>query len=82
MYMTKAIILEWKVKEGDWIEEHQEVMEIEMEKIKSDVEAMASGFVHIVVASGNEASVGEVVGLLAESKEELETLQKESPKEE
>ena len=61
--MTKAIILEWKVKEGDWVEEHQEVMEIETEKVKSDLEAMASGFVYIVVASGNEVSVGEVVGL-------------------
>ena len=81
MTMTEATVVEWKVTEGEWVEERQAVMEIETEKIKCDVEATASGFVHILVAKGNKVPVGRVVGLLAESKEELEALQKEPPKE-
>ena len=81
MTMTEATLVEWKVREGEWVEEHQAVMEIETEKIKCDVETTAPGFVHILVAKGNKVPVGRVVGLLAESKEELEALQKEPPKE-
>lgn len=81
MTMTEATIVGWKVSEGEWVEEHQAVMEIETEKIKCDVEATTSGFVHILVDKGNKVPVGRVVGLLAKSKEELEALQKEPPKE-
>jgi len=81
MTMTEATIVGWKVSEGEWVEEHQAVMEIETEKIKCDVEATTSGFVHILVDKGNKVPVGRVVGLLAESKEELEALQKEPAKE-
>jgi len=52
---------------------------IESEKISNDIEAETSGFVHILVKEGNQAEVGSVVGLIAETKEELAELQKEKP---
>jgi len=81
MAVGDATIIEWKVKEGEWVEEHQVVVVIEVEKIRSDVEAPVAGFVHILLEEGSTASVGKVIGLIAESSEELEALQKESPKE-
>lgn len=78
---SEATLVEWKAKEGDWVEQGSVVLEIETEKINSDVEAEASGFLHILVEEGDKAPVGRVVGLIAETREELETLQKEPPKE-
>ena len=81
MTMTEATLVGWMVSEGEWVEEHQALLEIETEKVSYNVEARASGFVHILVEKGNKVRVGRVVGLLAESKEELGALQKEPPRE-
>jgi len=81
MIMKSATVVEWKAKEGELVERGDIVLTIETEKIRWDVEAEASGFLHILVQEGNEASIGTVVGLIAESKEELAVLQKETPKE-
>jgi pyruvate dehydrogenase E2 component (dihydrolipoamide acetyltransferase) len=79
MTMTEAKLVEWKAKEGDWVEKGNIVLTIETEKITWEVEAVGSGFLHILVAKDNNAEVGDVVGLLAETREELEGLQKEHP---
>ena len=74
-------LVEWKAKEGDWIEQGNIVLEVTTEKITSDVEAEISGYLHILVEEGNEAPIGSVVGLIAKTKEELEVIQRERPKE-
>lgn len=79
MIMSEAKLVEWKVEEGDWLEKGSIVLTIETEKISWDVEATASGFLHIVVDKGNVAVVGTIVGYIAETKGELETLQKTHP---
>ena len=73
-------IIEWKVKEGDRVERGSVVLVVETEKIRHDVEAEASGFLHILVEEGNEAEIGSAAGLIAETKEELAALQKEAPR--
>jgi pyruvate dehydrogenase E2 component (dihydrolipoamide acetyltransferase) len=78
---TEATLVEWKFKEGDQVEKGSVVLEIETEKIKTDIEAEASGFLHILVGEGEKVEVGRVVGLLAGTEEELAALQKEPPKE-
>jgi len=72
-------IVEWKVKEGDRVERGSVVLVVETEKIRHDVEAEASGFLHILVEEGNEAEIGSAAGLIAETEEELAALQKEAP---
>jgi len=74
-------LVEWKTKEGNRIEQGSVVLVITAEKITSDVEAEASGYLHILVEEGNEAPIGSTVGLIAETKEELEAIQRETPKE-
>lgn len=79
--VTEVRLVEWKAKEGQWVDEGSVVLIIETEKTEWSVEAAASGFLHILVKEGGKAQIEEVVGLLAETKDELEELQKESPQE-
>ena len=81
MSMTEATLVEWKAKEGNQVEKGDVVLVIETEKTQWEVEAATSGFVHILVNEEVTAPVSRVVGLIAGSKEELETLQKEPAKE-
>ncbi len=78
--MQKPTLIEWKAKEGDRVEQGSSILVIETEKIRSDIETTASGFLHILIEEGNEAEVSSVVGLVAETQAELETLQKELPR--
>lgn len=77
--VTEFRLVEWKAKEGDWVENGNIVLQIETEKTQWDVEAEISGFLHILIAEGNKAEVGTVVGVLAETNEELKEVQRESP---
>ncbi|MFC1931997.1 biotin/lipoyl-containing protein, partial [Chloroflexota bacterium] len=79
MAVADATIIEWKVKEGEQVAEKQVVVVIETEKLRNDVETPAAGFIHIMMQEGDNAPVGKVIGIIAESKEELESLQKETP---
>jgi pyruvate dehydrogenase E2 component (dihydrolipoamide acetyltransferase) len=81
MTMTEATLVEWKVKEGDRVEKGDIVLSIQTEKIKWDMEASASGYVHILVEVDVTAPVGRVVGLIAETAEDLEALQREPVRE-
>ncbi len=69
-------LVEWKVKEGDKVEKGIVVLVVETEKIRHDIEAEASGFLHILVEAGKEAPIGSTAAMIAETKEELEALKK------
>jgi pyruvate/2-oxoglutarate dehydrogenase complex dihydrolipoamide acyltransferase (E2) component len=81
MQTGDVTLTEWKAKEGDHVEKGSVVLEIETAKINWDVEASVSGLLHILVAENEKAAIGRVVGLIAQTREELETLQKEPPRE-
>ncbi len=72
-------LIEWCAKEGEWVEKGKVVLIVETEKIRHDVPAKASGFLHILVKEGSDAPISSAAGFLAETKEELTTLQKEEP---
>ena len=69
-------LVEWKAQEGDQVEKGSVVLVVETEKIRHDIEAEASGFLHILVEAGKEAPIGSAAAFIAETKEELATLQK------
>jgi pyruvate dehydrogenase E2 component (dihydrolipoamide acetyltransferase)/2-oxoglutarate dehydrogenase E2 component (dihydrolipoamide succinyltransferase) len=81
MAVADATIIEWKVKEGEKVTEKQVAVVIETEKLSYEVEAPAAGFIHIVLNEGDTAPMGRAIGIIAETKEELEALQKAVPKE-
>jgi len=72
-------VVEWKFKEGEKVAKGSVVLVVETEKIRHDVEAEASGFLHILVAEGYEAPIGSAAGLIAETEEELAILQGGAP---
>ncbi len=69
-----ATIVEWKAHEGDWVEKGAVVAALETQKVEWNVEAEDAGYLHIIVDEGEKAAVGRVIGVLAESREELEKL--------
>ena len=79
MAVADATIIEWKSKEGDRVEERQVVVVIETEKVMSEVESPGAGRLHIIMGEGELASAGHVIGMLAETEEELAKVQKEMP---
>lgn len=79
MQMTEATLVEWKVSEGGRIEKGDVVLTIETEKTQWEVEAAASGLVHILVPAEETAPVARVVGMIIETEAELEKLRKEPP---
>ena len=81
MSMTEATVSDWKAREGDRVEAGEVVLEIETDKTEWEIEATASGFLHILVKEDVTAPVGRVVGLLAETEEELRALQQEPVRE-
>jgi len=78
MTMQDALLVEWKVSEGDQIDAGSIVLVIETAKTQWEVEASAAGFVHILIPADERAEVARVVGLIVETKEELEKIQKET----
>ena len=76
MSVDEVNLLEWKVGEGDTVEQGDTVLVVETQKTEWNIEAEGSGFLHIVVEAGSKAQIGAVVGIIAETREELETLQK------
>ncbi len=79
MAVADATVVEWKSKEGDRVEERQVVVVIETEKVMSEVESPGAGLLHIIMGEGELASAGHVIGMLAETEEELAKVQKETP---
>ena len=79
MQMTEATLVEWKVSEGGRVEKGDVVLTIETEKTEWEVEAAASGLVHILMPAEITAPVARVVGMIVETDAELEKLRKEPP---
>lgn len=79
MTMKEAKVVAWAFPEGDRVEAGQVVLQVETAKVTHDVEAQASGFLHILAAPGETYPVGAAVGQLAETEEELARLQVETP---
>lgn len=72
-------LVEWKAAEGNLVKQGDIVLVVSVGKITADVEAEASGYLHILLPEESEAAIGSTIGLIAKSKEELERLQKEQP---
>lgn len=72
--MVSGKIVEWKKNEGEQVNEKEIIMVIETEKVTYEVESTGTGLLHIVVAPDVEVPVSEVVGVIAETKEEYDKI--------
>lgn len=69
--MTEGKIIEWKKREGEWVEKGEVLFVFETEKVAFEVEAPQSGLLAKILADVDEVvPVGGVVGILVEKGEE------------
>src|SRR5262245_15614769 len=69
-------LVEWLVREGQYVTAGQALFVLETDKGVQDIEAFQNGFVRrIVYAAGSEPQIGDVVAILADSIDEsIETV--------
>jgi pyruvate dehydrogenase E2 component (dihydrolipoamide acetyltransferase) len=65
--MTEGTVQQWHRKNGERIEQGQLLLTIETDKATFDIEAPASGTVHILVPEGQEVRVGTVIGEIGDA---------------
>jgi pyruvate dehydrogenase E2 component (dihydrolipoamide acetyltransferase) len=69
--MTEGKIVEWKKREGEWVNKGEILFVFETEKVAFEVEAPQSGFLAKILAQVDETvPIGGVVGLLIEKEGE------------
>jgi pyruvate dehydrogenase E2 component (dihydrolipoamide acetyltransferase) len=72
--METGKILEWKTGEGEEVKEGAILLIVETEKITYEVEAPATGLLHIIVAAEEEVPVAELIAVIAADKAELDSV--------
>ena len=68
--MEEGTIAEWLVADGDAVQSGSAVLRIETDKTETDVEAAASGRLHVVAEVGGTFACGERIGWFLEDGEE------------
>jgi pyruvate dehydrogenase E2 component (dihydrolipoamide acetyltransferase) len=77
--MEEGRLVEWKVSEGDEVQQGDVVAEIETDKANMDVEALGSGVLRkIVVQEGETVPVGALIGVIAGADEDIGDLLQEA----
>lgn len=72
--MTEGKIVSWAKSPGDKIAKGETVLVVESDKADMDVESFYEGYLAtILVEAGQDAPVGQAIGLLAETEAEIET---------
>jgi pyruvate dehydrogenase E2 component (dihydrolipoamide acetyltransferase) len=79
MAMKQGKVVEWRVNQGDRVEKGQVIMVIETEKVTYEIEAPAAGYLHQVAELKKTVPVNQVVAWIAETEQELTSLQPEAP---
>ena len=68
--LTEGEIVEWKVKVGDFVNDHQALLEVETDKAVAEVPSPKAGYVISVKGEpGDIINVGEVIAVIGEKNE-------------
>lgn len=62
--MTEGRILSWRKRDGERVERGEVLAEIETDKVNVEIEAEASGVLHIAVPEGQVVPVGQVIAYI------------------
>ena len=77
--MTEGKIVEWLKNPGDKVERGESVLVAESDKADMDVESFQDGFLAaVLMPAGSTAPVGETIGLIVESEDEIALFQKQN----
>ena len=74
--MTEGKIVEWLKNPGDKVERGESVLVVESDKADMDVESFQDGYLAaVLMPAGSTAPVGETIGIIVESENEIESVQ-------
>ncbi|MDI9597248.1 MAG: E3 binding domain-containing protein, partial [Atribacterota bacterium] len=77
--MVTGSIVQWRKREGDFIEEREVVLEIETDKTVMEVESQVAGFLKkILVPEGQEVEVTLPIGIIGDEKEDVTRMVEEA----
>src|SRR5262249_34838216 len=65
--MAEGTVLQWHYRDGERGEQGAVLVTIETDKATYDLEAPASGTLHIYIGEGQEVAVGTVIGEIGEA---------------
>lgn len=71
-YSSKPMLTKWLKKEGEPVEEGEGIVVVETNKATLEVPANASGVLFTLRQVGEKVKIGDTLGVIAESKEEIE----------
>jgi len=78
--MTEGKIVEWLKNPGDKVERGESVLVVESDKADMDVESFHDGFLaSVLMPAGSSAPVGETIGLIVETVDEIAAAQANAP---
>ena len=77
--MTEGTVQQWHRKDGERVEQGQLLLTIETDKATFDIEAPASGVVHILVPEGQEVRIGTVIGEIGDAAPNTRTVRGSLP---
>ena len=78
--MTEGKIVEWLKKPGDKVGRGESVLVVESDKADMDVESFHDGFLAaVIMTAGSTAPVGETIGLIVETEEEIAEVKLKNP---
>jgi len=64
LIMTEALLVEWRRKDGEWIEKGEVLFTLESDKSTLEIEAPASGYVRILVPEGEVVPVQTPIAII------------------
>jgi pyruvate dehydrogenase E2 component (dihydrolipoamide acetyltransferase) len=73
-YSSKPILTNWMGKDGERVEEGEVLAVVETTKASLEIEAMVSGTLFIFRKVGEKVKIGDTLGIIAGSKDEIRAL--------
>jgi len=70
-YGSKPMLTHWLGNDGEAVEDGQPLVVVETSKTSLEIEAMASGILFILRKVGEKVSIGDTLGMIANSQEEM-----------
>ncbi len=78
--VTSGVVSAWHKKSGEFVNEGEPLFALETDKVSTDIVAEKSGVLETKVPEGQEVKIGEVVGVIDDSKQTSEQDKEEKPK--
>jgi 2-oxoglutarate dehydrogenase E2 component (dihydrolipoamide succinyltransferase) len=77
--VTSGVVSAWHKKSGEFVNEGEPLFALETDKVSTDIVAEKSGVLETKVPEGHEVKIGEVIGIIDDSKKGAKQEKEEQP---